>query len=69
MLSKLKLKFNKKLTVKQKARFAEKIIEWGNIVFAGTVLAQGFSKEYNSTIAVIGSLIWLASLIVGTHIK
>jgi hypothetical protein len=58
-----------KLTAKQKQRFAEKIIEWGNIVFAGTILAQGFSKEYNPIIALIGALTWLASLIVGTYIK
>lgn len=32
----------KQLSADQRGRIAEKVMEWGNLVFVGTAIAQGF---------------------------
>lgn len=38
----------------RRGRKAEKIMEWGNIVFAGLVVAQAFSDYFDLMRAVVG---------------
>lgn len=46
----------KRLTNDQRGRVAEKIMEWGNLVFAGLVIGQFISgKEINLLLFVLGT--------------
>lgn len=46
----------KKLTGDQRGRVAEKIMEWGNLVFAGLVIGQFVAgKEINLLLFVLGA--------------
>jgi len=40
---------------------ADKLMTWGNLVFAGLVIAQVFSGRFDATIAAIGVLVFVAA--------
>jgi hypothetical protein len=42
---------------------ADKLMTWGNLVFAGLVIAQVFSGRFDPTIAAIGVLVFVAAYI------
>ncbi len=46
----------RRLTQEQRGKFAEKIMDWGNIVFAGLVIAQIVPgvASFRSSVAVFG---------------
>ena len=45
----------KRLTVDQRGRISEKVMEWGNLVFAGFVIGQFVSGEsFQFVLAAIG---------------
>ena len=41
-----------------RGRLAEKLMEWGNLVFAGLVIAQAFSDEFNFVLAFVGVVVF-----------
>jgi hypothetical protein len=41
-----------------RGRLAEKLMEWGNLVFAGLVIAQAFSDEFDFVLAFVGAVVF-----------
>lgn len=58
------------MTIDQKSRFAEKIMDWGNLFFAGLVLAQFVPKisEFNWILLLIGAIGLVISYSLAYHI-
>lgn len=42
---------------------ADKLMTWGNLVFAGLVIAQIFSGKFNIPIALLGVLLFVAAYV------
>lgn len=56
------------LTIEQRDRLSEKIIEWGNLIFAGSVLQQLVVSGGINTIGWIGLFLWVISLVIGVRL-
>jgi hypothetical protein len=41
-----------------RGRLAEKLMEWGNLVFAGLVIAQAFSDKFDFVLAFVGAVVF-----------
>lgn len=44
----------KRLSADQRGRIAEKIMEWGNLVFIGMVIVQVIPGPFNPVVAITG---------------
>ena len=55
---------SKQLTRDQRGRIAEKVMEWGNLIFVGMVVTQLFSdSKFNFPLAVVGIIIGIIAYI------
>lgn len=64
MMMSLKPNFKiKKLTIKQKNKLADTLLEWGNMIFVGSFLYQAISQGKVSLPGVIGLITWVAVLV------
>jgi len=61
----------KQLTRQQRGKFAEKLMEWGNLVFAGLVIAQivPATGPFRLGIAVAGVLVIAVAYMVAYYIR
>jgi len=62
---KLNFKFKKKLTAKQRNKLADTVLEWGNLVFVGSILHQIINQGKIGWFGIIGTILWLISLAFG----
>lgn len=69
LASQLELQFQKlERGLSRKARLAEKLMELGNLVLSGLVLAQVFREKFHLKLALFGFLITAATYIVAYFI-
>ena len=58
----------KQLKTDQRGRVAEKIMEWGSLVFAGLVIAQAFSLQFDYARALVGAAVFAGAYLVADRI-
>lgn len=69
MMMSLKPNFKiKKLTIKQINKFADTVLDWGNLVFAGSFLYQVINQNKIGWLGLLGAIFWVASLVFGLSI-
>ena len=50
-----------KLTLPQRNKIADKLMTWANMVFAGLVIAQVFSKPFSVGVALAGVTLFIGA--------
>ncbi|MBT3249440.1 MAG: hypothetical protein HN846_03655 [Candidatus Pacebacteria bacterium] len=65
MSLKLNFRFKKKPSLKQKSRFVDKLMDWGNLVFVGSFLFQLISQKSLNYLGATGFVIWMFTMAIG----
>lgn len=58
----------KGLTREQRNQIADKLMTWANMVFAGMVIAQIFSKPFNVPVAIAGAVLFIGAYVFGVRV-
>ena len=53
----------KKLTISQRNKVADKLMTWANMVFAGMVIAQVFSRPFSIWVALAGAALFIGAYV------
>ena len=58
----------KRLTRPQRDQIADKLMTWANMVFAGMVIAQIFSRPFNIAVAIAGAALFIGAYVLAVRI-
>lgn len=56
------------LTPSQRNRIADKLMTWANMVFAGMVVAQVFSKPFSVFVALAGAILFIGAYVLAVSV-
>jgi hypothetical protein len=59
---------SKKLSLSQRNKIADKLMTWANMVFAGLVIAQVFSKPFSVAVALAGVVLFVGAYILSVSV-
>jgi hypothetical protein len=58
----------KPLTLHQRNKIADKLMTWANMVFAGLVIAQVFSRPFSVPVAFTGAILFIGAYLLSISI-
>jgi hypothetical protein len=56
------------LTTNQRNKIADKLMTWANMVFAGMVIAQIFSKPFHAFVGFAGAVLFVGAYLLAVQI-